>query len=92
MEQQTFVFFDNTTGQILATHVQVSIEGQTESVNLDELRKTFRSSPGQEIEPSRIEVLDVNAELLGHGGSSRRFSVDLATRRLVPRDDNAQSS
>jgi hypothetical protein len=86
MDKETFVFFDNSTGQILATHVHVSIEGQTEPLRLDELRKTYRSFPGQEVDPDRIEVLQVDVDLLGHGGSKRGFSVDLDSRRIVPRD------
>ncbi len=86
MEQETFIFFDNTTGQILATHVQVSIEAQTEPVSLDALRKSYRSFPGQEVDPGRIEVLQVDVDLLGHRGSTKGFSVDLDTRRSVPRE------
>jgi hypothetical protein len=87
MEQQTLIYFDNTTGRILATHVQVSVEGRTAPLDLDELRNAYRSFPGEEIDPGRVEVLDVDVDLLGHGTSKRQFAVDLATRRIVVRDD-----
>jgi len=92
MDEQTFIFFDNSSGQILATHVQVSAEGQGVPVDLDELRRSYRAFPGQEIDPSRIDVLDVNLELLKRGTSNQRFVVDLDTRTLVRPSKGADAS
>lgn len=91
MDQQTFVFFDKTSGEILATHTQVTVEGESEPINLDELRKSYRSFPGEEIDPSRVDVLDVNFDLLGQGRSKTKLSVDLKTRRIVKHDDRRAS-
>ena len=84
MEQETFIFFDNTTGQMLAGDPPDELA--VEPLSRDELRKTYRSFPGEEVDPSRIEVLHVDVDLLGHGGSKRGFSVDLDTRRVVPQE------
>jgi hypothetical protein len=92
MDEQTFIFFDNSSGQILATHVQVSAEGQGVPVDLDELRRSYRAFPGQEIDPSRIDVLDVNLELLKRGTSNQRFVVDLDTRTLARPSKGADAS
>jgi hypothetical protein len=59
---------------------------------LDELRNAYRPLPGEEINPGRIDVLDVDVDLLGHGTSKKRFTVDLATRRIVVRDDGPERS
>jgi hypothetical protein len=92
MDEQTFIFFDNHSGEILATHIQVSAEGQGVSVDLDELRRSYRAFPGQEIDPSGIDVLDVNLELLKRSTSNQRFVVDLDTRTLVRRDEGSDAS
>jgi len=89
MDEQTFIFFDNSSGQILATHTQFSVDGQGAPVDVDELRRSYRAFPGQEIEPSRIDVLDVNLELLKRGTSGQRFVVDLDSRRIVAGDEGS---
>lgn len=91
MDQKTFVFFDKGSGEILATHIQVAVEGESEPINLDELRKSYRSFPGEEIDPSRVEVLDVSADILGHGRSKAKLSVDLKTHQIVDRGDRPRS-
>jgi hypothetical protein len=92
MDEQTFIFFDKRSGQILATHVQVTAEGQGVPVDLDELRRSYRAFPGQEIDPDAIDVLDVDLELLRRSTSNQRFVVDLDTRTLVRRDEASDAS
>lgn len=91
MDEQTFILFDKNSGDILATHSQVSVKGPGVRVDLDELRRSYRAFPGQEIDLSRIDVLDVNLELLKRGTSKGRFVVDLDSRRLVLRDEEGES-
>lgn len=91
MDQQTFVFFDKASGEILATHTQITVEGESDPIDLDGLRRSYRSFPGEEIDPSQVDVLDVNADLLGHGRSKATLSVDLKTRRIVELDDRRSS-
>jgi hypothetical protein len=83
MEQHRFIFFDSSSGEILATHTHVSVEGQGGPPDRDELRKLYRSFPGQDVDPDRLDVLNVDIDLLGRGLSSKRAIVDTATRRIV---------
>ena len=62
------------------------------SVDLDELRRSYRAFPGQEIDPDAIDVLDVDLELLRRSTSNQRFVVDLDTRTLVRRDEASDAS
>lgn len=92
MDERTFIFFDKDSGQILATHIQVSVEGEVVPVDVDELRRSYRAFPGQEIDPSRIDVLDADQELLKRGMSNQRFVVDREARHLIRRDEEAGAS
>ena len=92
MEQQRFIFFDKSSGEILATHTEVSIDGPGEPPDLDELRHLYRSLPGREVDPSNVDVLDVDADLLRHGLSTKKAVVDTATRRIVWPEDGAAST
>ena len=83
MEQHRFIFFDNSSGEILATHTHFSVEGQREPPDRNELRNLYRSFPSQEIDPDRLDVLNVDEDLLGRGMSSKSAVVDTATRRIV---------
>ncbi len=80
---RSFVFFDRRTGQILATHTQVSVDGEDTNVDTDELRGSYRASPGQEIDLADIDVLDVDLELLKRGTSNSVFVVDVDSRQVV---------
>ena len=83
MEERTYIIVDTGSGEVLATHVQVSIEGQASPVDLDELRRGYRAFPGQEVDPGELDVLDVDLDLLKRGTSNERLKVDVASRTLV---------
>ena len=83
MEQHRYIFFDNSSGEILATHTHVSVAGPEEPPDPDELRRLYRSFPGQDIDSERLEILNVDADLLGHGLSTKKVSVDPTSRRII---------
>jgi hypothetical protein len=82
MDLQRYIFFDPSSGEILATHTHVSMGGEWEPPTGDDLRQLYRSFPGQE-GAERVDVLSVDEDLLGRGRSAKRARVDPKARQIV---------
>jgi hypothetical protein len=82
MEQQRYIFYDKSSGEILATHTHVSVDGPFEPPEREDLLRLYRSFPGQ-TELDGVDVIDVDADLLGLGRSSKRATIDPKARRIV---------
>jgi len=83
----TYVIFDSKSGQILATHTQYALSGEPEPVDRDQLISGYRQLPGQEVDPSSLDVLEVDVDLLhrGQGKAAGNIVVDLESRAIVER-------
>ena len=82
-----YVVFDSKSGQILATHTEYALSGEPEPVDRDQLIKGYRQFPGQEVDPSSLDILEVDVDLLrrGLGKAAGNIVVDLESRTIVER-------
>jgi hypothetical protein len=83
----TYVVFDSKSGQILATHTEYSLSGEPEPVDRDQLISSYRQFPGQEVDPTSLDILEVDVDLLhrGLGKATGNIVVDLESRTIVQR-------
>jgi hypothetical protein len=83
----TYVVFDSKSGRILATHTEYALSGEPEPVDRDQLINGYRQFPGQDVDPSSLDILEVDVDLLrrGLGKAAGNIVVDLESRTIVER-------